>query len=690
MVTEAKFESDRQSRTTAVNSLQAGLVSAAWFWLGWLLAQALCVYNECGRLLNSIDSPAGVFGWFTNWNAETTLPFVVLTALPFLILFRERLKVAGQRSDAIAGKLSMLESAEAAETSMCSESLGNGDGYCVSLKARMVGFCVVFLVSLMASAWIGFTPIETQHGFERMRVSFSELPPAYHDEFSYQLQARTFLAGRLAWPAILVQPDLFHQIHVLNVPGTASRYFPWTGLWIAPFESVGHPIWGHWLAGAIAGSFFFLSLAQMLRLKWSLLGGILIGASPGIAVFSNLLLAHHPTMMALSVFSWSFLRLMHSRLIRYAWVAAAALTLAMLGRPMTAAGFALPSGMWLLWRLVKVFAFRQSHANAESQIKWLTATAMAFMKCITGGMLSLGVMNHAITGSWTTSAYQLYTDTWTPRHQYGFDNVVKAEARLQRSLIQNESDDVGNEAGSRPDVLKSYDRWATNLTPAAAITNVSNRILASSQWTLSMVPLLMFLVVAMGKALRGSQDIRLRLLWLSVISLHAVHVPYWFDGIMHWHYVFESAPVLLMLCATGAAVSWDYLSSRLNARTAFVWVIVLLASGWLPGWLTVDGAWGASKVKLAVGELAFSKVRMDQFQWLIHSSGVLKPALILVDESDSDPQLSFIINPPDLRGDVLVCRLPQQKDTLAELKSAFADREFYRFDPHAFVLISIE
>src|SRR5690606_28082816 len=122
---------------------------------------------------------------------------------------------------------------------------------------------------------------------------------------------------------------------------------------------------------------------------------------------------------------------------------------------------------------------------------------------------------------WTTP-YQLYTDIYTPRHVYGFDNVVRGEQRLG------------------PKVIESYDKWTKNLTPALAVVNVRNRLLASWRWTLGVVPLAATAAVVLLLSLRGRLDRRWLLIAAAIISLHAVHVPYWYDGIMHYHYVFES------------------------------------------------------------------------------------------------------------------------------------------------------
>jgi len=72
------------------------------------------------------------------------------------------------------------------------------------------------------------------------------------------------------------------------------------------------------------------------------------------------------------------------------------------------------------------------------------------------------------------------------------------------------------------------------------------------------------------------------------------------------------------------------------------------------------------------------------------SDMVAKPALILVDETGTDPQLSFIINPPDYDSDVLVARLPATDVEIAELQSHWPDRSVYRFDPQQFSLTRID
>lgn len=628
--------------------------------VAWLTACLICGKVELIRLNDAADSPAGVLGWFANWSLDTTLSSVFLVLLPlivFVVIWQRSWSAIRKRCQA-AVLTDHLQSALQMPRPRQTASVATG----------------LLLLSCLCSATIGWRSVDLSvaAGSDPRVVAFCQLPPAYHDEFSYLLQARTFLAGRVAWPAMSVRPDLFHQIHVLNQPATASRYFPWTGIWMAPFVQLaplvqpGLPYFGHWTAGALSCVFFFYSMLRFLPFRWAIIGGLLIAVSPGLAVFSNLLLAHHPTMLVLSIFLWSFLRLMDKGDTRDATISGIALTLAMLGRPMTAAGFALPFGIWLLFRIVHSLRKRTEDSSPAAFSLRLIA---AFGFPLLGGFFILAAMNREITGEWTRSAYQYYTDTWTPRHRFGFNNAA-----------------IGAKLAG-PDVLVAYDRWATNLTAEKSLSNVANRIIASFQWTLGIGALLFAIIAALPSCVpRRRVESRLPLILCSVVTLHAVHIPYWFDGILHWHYVFETAPLLLILATVGLKNAADVLKPLGVPRIIAAWLLGLVAASLLPNWLDSESLWGPSRVSLAVGEQTFSRARFEQFRRLTHSPLVRRPSLIMVDETSSDPQLSYIVNPPDLVSDILVCRLPLQESEIVELQQEFPDRTLYRFDPQTFQL----
>ena len=628
---------DQEDDVTMPRGFRKGIVP----FLCILFVAALCVRFEADRFRAAIESPAGPLAWLTVWDPETTLPFVILLTLPLIILmFRNR------RGDSTA----------------------SAPSHSASRRQKICGCIVVFCVSLGASAAIGIREIPVPGGTGGETVCFAELPPAYHDEYSYLLQARTFAEGRLSWPPMTVRPDLFHQMHVLNEYRTASRYFPWTGIWTALFLGTGIPILGHWVAGALAAVFFYLSANLVLRPGTALTAGLLIAGSPGIAVFSNLLLAHHPTLLALSIFLWGMMQLQRRPSTVYALAAGISLSVAMLGRPLTAAGFALPWGILLAWQILA------PSSEAWRTLRWKCAAGIALP--LFAGFGCLGLLNHNITGSVFRTGYQEYTDTYTPRHAWGFNNGIRGDAR------------------SGPKVLTKYNQWAANLTAGIALKNVKNRCIASAQWSLGIIPVLLGLLLSLQRAVSGNSEsceqARARFLMLaSVLSLHLVHVPYWFDGIMHWHYVFETAPLILILVADGLVSAVNVVAEVTSRRIATAWVASLLLAALVPGWVSVDITWGVSKVTAAVSELSYSRKRFQLFEEVVQSPRIRRPALILVDESSADPQLSYIINKPDLSSDVLVARRPETDAELTELQEAFPDRSMYAFDPQAFVISPI-
>lgn len=615
--------------------------------VAWLVATASGLWCELPRMQAAAKSPAGILAWFFGMDADWSLPLIVLLTLLPLIIVARIVKLNAPARHSIRPKNGELQP---------------------SVRRQIIAAAALFGLSLFCSAAIGFrtvslkpVPVETGNVAS---IRFCELPPAYHDEFSYLLQARTFLAGRLSWPAMTVQPDLFHQVHVLNRPSTASRYFPWTGLWMAPFTALGHPYLGHWVAGAIACVFFHRCLCRLLEFRWAVTGGVLIAVSPGLASFSNLLLAHHPTLIALSIFLWAFLRLMDHYRARDAVVAGIALSLAMLGRPMTAAGFALPFGIWLLIVIVRSLLA----GNPESRPPWSPARVVAGIGVpILLGFAVLGIMNHAITGNWMKSAYQLYTDTWTPRHRYGFDNAIVDPALPESKVLQ------------------AYDQWAENLTIEKARSNVEQRTLYSLRWTLG-IAALTFCIIAALPSCFDLKDPRPLLLLCSVLTLHAVHIPYWYDGIMHWHYIFETAPLLLLLATFGIRAVSLVLQTQLGARLSILWLASLILASLIPNWLDADTLWGQSRVTTAFQEQAFSRIRFEYFRRLTTSNQIQHPALIIVDEGSSNPQLSYIINPPDLSGDVIVCRKPADAKVVNALADAFPQHHLYAFNPETFDL----
>src|SRR5258708_22233977 len=138
-------------------------------------------------------------------------------------------------------------------------------------------------------------------------------------------------------------------MHVLSEGRLASRFLPGTGLWMARFVAAGHPYWGHWLAGAICAALVFWIGRELAGDAGGLIAGLLTALSPAMALFSNLLLAHHPTLVGLGLFVLGALRMIRLTSVGWGFAAGIWLTVAVLDPPTTAASVALSLRPFILW-----------------------------------------------------------------------------------------------------------------------------------------------------------------------------------------------------------------------------------------------------------------------------------------------------------------------------------------------------
>ncbi|MCR9230174.1 MAG: hypothetical protein NXI29_04095 [bacterium] len=512
------------------------------------------------------------------------------------------------------------------------------------------------LTSLFISGWTADHIVDTER-----ELTLGDLPPAYHDEYSYLFQTETLLAGRTSFPSHPEAPELFDQVHVLNEGNMASRYFPGTGLWLAPFLAWGHPYWGYWLAGAVTTFFFFWAARELGGNGVGLLGGLIIAFSPGMAIFSNLLLAHHPTLVGLSLFLWAYLRMQRTSSFGDALLAGLGLSFAMLCRPMTAAGFALPFGIWQVVQLVRWCLLKIKKTETESSTRqiWLPVAGLALpLAC---GLICLFLYNQSITGSGWKMPYQLYTDIYTPRHVYGFNNVIRGEQKLG------------------PKVLDNYDKWAENLTPALAVQNIQNRFLASLQWTLGIIPLALAALVFV--LTEWKQWSRWWLVFASIISLHVVHIPYWYDGIMHWHYVFETGPLWALIFARATQTLFRIWQQIERPLMSVLWLAMMLAA-FLTNLTVLPPLWGVSKLEIIVSNVAFSRLKHFQFQQMLnHHPQIKRPALMLIAHDPHDRHIDYVINSPDLKQqEILTGRYLPDQYPPARVQQIFPQRSLYLFD----------
>jgi hypothetical protein len=521
------------------------------------------------------------------------------------------------------------------------------------------------LLAVAIAAWTGW--------------DLCDLPPAYHDEFSYLFQSLTFLDGRTSFPSFEPMPQLFDQMHVLNEGSFASRYFPGAGAWFAVFHGVGS-IWGLWIAHGIVTTGASIVAGEIAGRTARVVAGLAAAFSPGLCLFSQLYLAHLPTLVGLTVFLIGILRLRRlcesgdlsghepARCSRFefygsACLAGCGLSFAMLCRPMTAAGVGLPFGVWLFW-----WAFRSRGSGVGSRESEKTPSShlsplnpfliiLAMGLPILMGMALQLAYNHSITGKALVSPYQLYTDIYTPRHGYGFNNVVRGEQHLG------------------PKVLDNYDRWAENLTLPLAFKKMGIRIVASGRWTLGLVPLAFVVVLLIWNWRRWEGD--LQLIVASIVSLHVVHLPYWFEGIMGWHYVFESAPLWAIVLGVVTTDFCKNCRETGHGALRWWWAGVLLTS-LATAWLTVPPLW-PGRMPVGLIELRFPRQKYARFNELLQER-VTGRAIVFIRPDPDDRHIDYVYNRPQLDSPILRARAPESEEELQRAIRLFPERTPWIFD----------
>lgn len=623
------------------------------FLAGCVLSLAIILPAEIDRW-NELSGEPGT-AWLFDMNVDTT-PFAVLfLLLPVMWLLREPLLARPPRL--WSGFVIWL-----------GESPGDARN---PVRSRVFPACLfVAVVSLVSCLRVATTPV-TADG-----APFAGLPPCFHDEYSYLFQAQTFAAGRLSFPSHERAARLFDQMHVLNEGRFASRYFPGTGLWMMPFLRLGNPYFGHWLATMLVCVLIYLIGRELSCNGVGLVAALLAALSPGLVLFGNLLLAHQPTLLGLSLFVYAFLRMQRAtanltleanraseevagtfrRIAVPALMAGAGLSFAMLCRPMTAAGVGLPFGIWLAWWLLR---------NGQHQMRMAAIIVGGFAVPLSIGFGVAGVYNLNTTGKLLKTPYQLYTELFTPRHMFGFDNVERAQPLLTERTLDH------------------YDQWAENLDASLAVRNVQNRLLASWQWTLGLIAIVLTGTVFLVGGWKNL-DRRWWLILAAIVSLHVVHVPYWYDGIFHWHYVFESSVFWCLIAA--AATQLLIAEFRVRGRPWMTgWVVMLLVVSVTTNNVAGPPFLGVSRLSVGINQLAFSRVRYFNFQQLVQRRVQEYPALVLVRHDESDRHIDYVSNHPSLTGPLLIGRVPAdalttEEQTVELAAEVFPDRSLYVFD----------
>ncbi|QDV18632.1 hypothetical protein Pan153_32920 [Gimesia panareensis] len=512
-------------------------------------------------------------------------------------------------------------------------------------SSTFLGVLLVMALSLVMSA---FTSSRAMSSLSSL--SLSDSSPLIHDEYSYLLQARMFLDGCWSYPSHAELPQLFDSMHMINNGRMASRYFPGTGLWLVPFVWIGYPRVGIWVAGAILCAFVFLIGRLISNSTGGYVAGILTALSPGMAIFSNLLLSSVPTAMGLAVGLYGALCWIQVRKLRWLIVSGSGLAFAGLCRPLTAMSWLVILVLWLAFDL-----FREFQTGKRVWSHSLLAVCSFGIPLIIP-LIIQGSQNHAITGSFWELPYVAYQENYTPNHRYGFNNVLRGKQVVT------------------PNRLDEYDSWAENLTYPLATKNLENRFISSLDYSGVFVPLVIAGTFTVGFCLVGVRQCYLLL--ALICATYAAYFPYWFSGVFGWHYVFETLFLWLILLE----VVVDQ-TCRFTSATRFSWLSI-----WWCFFIVncLIHCTFSSEINCpqnrALEILSYSAYRYEKFHSLIDYSAIHHPAIVIVKTTPSDLHQEYIINDPDLKGDPLFVRDVKQTVSISAIQNQWPDRWIYVAD----------
>ncbi len=539
-----------------------------------------------------------VGAWLVAFRQAEILPYILWSLVLVVLLGLERKQTArpspsslSVRDDRLAGRLGTIS----------------------------VGLALFLLAYLAAAEW-GWA----------LRL----LPPLYHDEYSYLFQAQTFLAGRCSFPEPPAS-EHFQQTHVICDDGVyASRYFPGTGFWLAPFVAFDFATMSGWIAQGIIACFIGLSVWRASRVA-GLWTGLMIAASPGLIVFSQTLLSPHPTMVGLGIGWWAFTRTISTRRCRYAVVAGLAIGFAFVTRPLTAVAIASPWGFFAIKEMIRAVDRR-----------WFYVLVLSFAPAV--GMLAWH--NHLVMGSVWVTPYGHYIDRQTPSHVYGFFNVTRGHQ------------------GEHPDLDPAYDDWSNELDLSQAWVTTADRIGTALPWIGGLFPITLMVVLGVVSIRVGCDLVLLPI--LSVIGLVAAYFPYFYVGIMRWSYLVEAVPFVLLIAGMGVgAVVRSLRSLRLN-WTSYVLLslpLVMMGVNW---WTTLPQAFDPNS------EIVLPRLRAAQRRAQEEELTAGIPSIILYDiDRRSDLHTTWVHNDPALRGPIL----RGWKLDPSDIEKAFPDRAIHLY-----------
>jgi hypothetical protein len=233
--------------------------------------------------------------------------------------------------------------------------------------------------------------------------------PVVHDESAYLLQAQLFARFQFTAPTPPL-PQFFEQLYVNLRPAVSSKYPPGTSLLLAPGVAAGLPGLPVVLMNAMSGALVFMLARRFAGGTVALLGWLFWCTSFPVQYFHAMYLSEVPSSLAWLAAWWGVARWTTSGRARDLGIAAAALALCGITRPLTAVALAISVGVVLL-----AVARRRTDAPrlARREIATLAVAALAALAIVS-------VWSWRSTGDPFTTPLSLYTQRYVPFDRLGF------------------------------------------------------------------------------------------------------------------------------------------------------------------------------------------------------------------------------------------------------------------------------
>jgi hypothetical protein len=341
--------------------------------------------------------------------------------------------------------------------------------------------------------------------------------PLVHDEAAYILQARLFAAGKWADSAPI--PEFFEQPHVLVAPRLAEKYGPGNALMLVPGIWLNRPGLMPVIALAVTGALIFVLGRRTVSAWVGILAWMIwLGLVPPQTTFRPSYFSEILTEGLWLGAWWALLEWRDGRRGQYLVLSAACIGWMAITRPLTAAAFAIPVGVAVLW-----LAWRR---RLWSHFGVALVTGVAFLSVIP-------LWSARTTGNWRVTPLMLYTDQYMPYDVVGFGLRDRAPLR-----------EASPEISCFTDMYTSEHRWHTvDMVPASFFAQA--RAAAADFFTDRRHGLIFFAIVGV---LASPLELGFALATCAVLLLAYTtfaHAPGWTV------YAMETQPVCALLAAAG-------------------------------------------------------------------------------------------------------------------------------------------